>query len=331
MQRTSHLKISSIVFLSSLSALACQQDKAASPPRPAPDKQAGDAQGARSSDEEAAARDGNNFALPPDAAFLDADFKIEVKVLGAAICDGSIKIKINAAIGAKNSAKLFEVPSGIVDCTVYKFDLAEILGSITSEKPKIDVKDPLVVKDGIIAMKALGNGLYEPPRPLFPSFLAEERETLQKLDKRVSLRLTDKAENKSADGSVHLKMTALGAAYTAPAMQRSFPDTMQFELGIEGFDGVNKVGNFIFERMAFVMSLNPIALLHLEFAGPASDLASGAAAAGIDIPKDDAGIVDGLINVIGGLVDVEVTLDLVKMENLGKTPDPDDKGPVIGG
>lgn len=280
-----------------------------------------------------AAKPGGGLPFDQDAAIIDADFKIAVNVLGLEVCDGTIKVKVNAAIGSKNSAQLFQIPKGIIDCTVYQFDLAQILGSVTNKAPKIDVKDPLVIQDGIISMKAMGSGLYQPARPLFPSFLAAEREVLRNLDKRVELRLDDKKENKSANGSAHFKVSSLGQPYKPETMERTFSDTLQFEINIEGFEGINKVENFIFERMAFVLSLNPVAILHLEFEGPASDLAGGAAAAGIDIPKDDAGFVDGLINVVGGLIDVGITMDLIKMANVDTSAKAQnqDQGPVIGG
>lgn len=266
------------------------------------------------------------FELDPNAAFLDAKFDVLVNAVGSDVCGGSADIKLNANVGGDgpNAAQLLSVPYGVIDCTVYKIDLAQLLGSLTQSSGGAA---PIEVKDGVIALPTMGTGLYTPPRPMLPSFLAEDRDTLRNLDHFVNLQVYDQNAQKTDVGSVRLRVTSLGEPYRVEALQRTFDDTIQFEITVEGLDAVDRVDNFIFERMGFVMSLDPIALLHIEFDGPASDLADGADRIGIDLPQD--GLMGAVVEGIGKMIDVHIALDLRWMQGLDA--DREVKGPIVGG
>lgn len=278
------------------------------------------------------AADSVRIPLPPEATFLDAEFRVVVRTLGARLCEGTVNIKVNAAIDKQNTPKLFEIPSGMIDCRIHKFDLAQILGAAMAKTPsKLPIEESLVVQNSIISMKQLGGGLYTPPRPVFPSFIASERSVLATIDQRTSLRLEDQKNGKTSDGEIRLKVNAVGVPYTLATMGLSFPTTLQFGLEMSGFEGANKPENFIFEKMVFVMSLAPVALLHLDFAGPVSDLASGASSVGVDIPIPDTGIIGDFAKMIGDLIPVEISMDLIKMQNLEESlKNTLQSGPIIG-
>ena len=325
-----------VFILGILGLAACQESKTSDGKRQAAgDPQANindvDLQDESGSERQSQQRSDVHVAIGDDATFLDAEFKVEVRTLGAPICEGTVNVRVNATIGKQDSPKLFDIPSGMIDCHIHKFDLAQILGGAMAKTPKIPIEESLMVRDSIIYMKQLGAGLYTPPRPVFPSFLASKKEIIRSIDQRVALRLDDQKYNKAANGEIRLKVNTLGVPYYLRSMGLNFPNTMQFALETRGFDGLNKPENFLFQKMEFIMSLAPIALLRLDFSGPVSDLASGASSVGFDIPRDNPGIVGGIVNFIGGLMMVDVSLELIKMKNLKEALENSGKpGPVIG-
>jgi len=251
-------------FLPVLAALAgCQLQKAPGVP-PATQSQAlPGTQNVQSSD-----------PLNSQMTLVDAYYDMKVtSLLGITVCQGRAHVKVNIALKATDqNFQLFQIPEGMLDCGIIgrQINLAEVLGAFSGAQPP-DVQDPIVVQNNLIAVKVIGYGLYTPPRPMMPSFISSTLDALRSLDQTVSVHVNDTRENKQSDGQVHVKTLAVGDTYKPVAMQRTFKDVLSFEVQNTGFNGVNKVPNALFDRMAFKISLNPMAVLNISFDGSVSD------------------------------------------------------------
>jgi hypothetical protein len=217
-------------------------------------------------------------------SLIDAKYKVTVHVMGIGTCDGEANLKLNANFGKGTdaaAAQLLEL-SGTLNCPLLgcQMDLAQMVGGAAGAPPGASESDPLVVKDSVMHLKQLGLSKFSPPRPFFPAFLSARREDLDGLYRSVELRATDLTDGTSGEGSVTLKMLGFGESYDAKAMGRTFSDSMTFELKTEGFDGMNKIKAVLFDRLEFALSVKPLALLHIAFEGPVSDLLAAQAAAG---------------------------------------------------
>jgi hypothetical protein len=116
-------------------------------------------------------------ALDPNAALLEASYDVQVDAVGFDVCTGSADLKLNTSAGkGPNAGQVLEIPAGVIDCAGYKIDLRELLGSLTQGAGASN-EPPIVVEGGVIALPVMGTGQYTPARPIFPSFLAEDRDT----------------------------------------------------------------------------------------------------------------------------------------------------------
>lgn len=254
-----------------------------------------------------------------DASFLDATYNIDVTSLfGIGVCKGEIELKFNAALGDGSSAEMFEIPKGVIDCgMVGKINLAEVLGAFAKQE---QVKDPVVVKNDVIKLKQLGGGTYEPPRPLMPSFIASKKEKLAALDFTETTTLTSLKDGKKSSGTVNVRTIGVDQSYKPVRMQRQFNKVLHFEVINKGFQDSDKFSNMLFDRMEFKISLDPIAVVYIEFKGKISDALKAA--------KENPGAAGGATGGIGGLadrplisaltkvIDVTIKMDLVKMKGL---------------
>jgi hypothetical protein len=77
--------------------------------------------------------------------------------------------------------------------------------------------------------------------------------------------------------------------------KRPFPKTLDFETTTQGFDGVNKIINMLFDRMEFRISLDPLAIPYISFKGKVADFMAAQQAAG-------GGAGGGLGGGLGGLL-----------------------------
>jgi hypothetical protein len=307
-------------------------------------------------------------------SLIDATYKITVTVLGMGTCDGDAQLKLNANFGKSTdaaSSKLLDL-TGTINCPLLgcQMDLGQMVGGAAGPPPGVAIDpNPLVIEDGVMHLKQLGFSKFEPPRPFFPAFLSAKREKLSGLSRSVSLTATDLTDGKQGSGSVNMSMVSFGQSYDASEMGKTFTDSMVFELTTDGFDGMNKVAAVLFDRLQFGMSLKPLALLHLEFEGPVSDLMAAQAAAGGGgggcgsgglLGGAGGGAGGGIGGLLGGLtgggggglgglmggpfgqiakqlfmkiINVKMRADLVSMKGVdpNSTSDSDDLGEQIGG
>jgi len=300
----------------------------------------------------------SNDLLGGQTALVDAYYDMKVtSLLGITVCQGRAHVKVNVALKTTDkNFQLFQIPEGTLDCGIIgrQINLAEVLGAFSGAQPP-DVQDPIVVQNNLIAVKVIGYGLYTPPRPMMPSFIASEPDVLRSLDQTVKVHVNDTHENKQSDGQVHVKTLALGDTYKPAAMQRTFTNVLSFEVQNTGFDGVNKVPNALFDRMAFKISLNPMAVLNISFDGSVSDFMAADPQQGQAAPTSTTGtattgatttgsstqgntILSGVIGqlILGAvtkIIKVHVDMDLVKMSGLDDRAGADANDPQesIGG
>jgi len=310
------------------------------------------AQSSQSGAEQAAATQGADAtgnlqdALPQGGTLLDTEYNINVTALGMSMCQGGIHLKINATFSSQSTTQLFEVPEGTVHCSLFgDIDLKGLLGGFAQSQTQ--VQDPIVVEDNIIEIRQIGDGTYDPPRPMLPSFIAGDRSALQSLNVTKSVTINSTKEGKTATGSSTIHMLSFGVPGSTPQMKRTFKDTLDFEVVNTGFDNVDKVSNMLFDRMEFKISLNPIAILHVSFKGSAHDymvaqknnpgLATGGAGGILGGSGTSGGLMGGLVNLIvdgvSHLITVDLEMDLMAQQGLdpNAAADADDAGEVIGG
>lgn len=278
-----------------------------------------------------------------DAALIDATFNIDVTSLfGIGVCKGEVDFKFNAGISKEASAEMFEIPKGIVDCgLVGKINLAEVLGAF-SKNPAQQVADPVVVKNNLINLKQIGAGMFSPPRPLMPNFIATKKDKLATINHTENVTVTSTTDGKTASGNVTVRTIGVDQSYKPVRMQRQFNKVLHFEVLNQGFSGADKFANLLFDRMEFKISLDPIAVLYIEFKGKVSDAMQAAknsgAAGGGGAAGGLGGLADGpLIGALTKIIDVNIKMDLVKMKGVkdinsfAEEEGTDDLGEEIGG
>ncbi len=305
-----------------------------------------------------------NEVVDPNASLILANYYVEVKSLGIRACTGGIQLKVNANMGkASGGGKMLDIPQGSLDCGLLgKIDLTQILGSAAGAST---VEPVVTVKDDVIHLSAVGGGVFtqnpasDPGRPMFPSFIAGDPDNLARLNlnKQVTV-ISQMEQNKTASGTVSLKMLYFNKLYESPHMKqkRPFPKTLDFESTTQGFDGVNKIINMLFDRMEFRISLDPLAIPYISFKGKVADFMAAQSAAGGGAGGAAGGLGGGLGGLFGGsggaggagglgggrfgtliqgltkVISIEFEAHLVEQQGLSyKTAEEEDNGEEIGG
>ena len=286
--------------------------------------------------------------LTDKASLVKAKYGITLRAANVDACLGEVVIRVKAkadiaSTSGDKSAGLFSIEEGIVKCPgIGIFNLKEMLGAFEDQSPPPDMSKAVDVSENVIGLRALRSGLYEPARPMMPSFLATKPDSLKTINVTRALTLTDAKTDAKTSGTVAVRTIAL-SEYKPPKMQRTFPKVLHFETKNTGFQDVDKVAHFLFESMEFHISLAPLAILRIKFAGRASDYSGqldkvnpDSTAAGSTPPgvmgggSANSGF-GGVIDALGRFIRVEVELDLMQQQNLDDTNTaPQNDGPVIG-
>lgn len=248
--------------------------------------------------------DEKGAALDPNASLILANYYVEVKSLGIQACKGGIQLKVNANMGKESAGgKMIDIPQGSLDCGLLgKIDLTQILGSAAGASATPPV---VTIKDEAIFLSAVGAGVFtqnpqqDPGRPMFPSFIAGDPDKLARLNINKPTTVISQAEQgKTASGTVNMRMLYFNKLYESPHMKqkRPFPKTLAFESTTQGFEGVNKIINMLFDRMEFRISLDPLAIPYISFKGKVADFMAAQSALG------GQGGAGGLGGGLGGLL-----------------------------
>jgi hypothetical protein len=260
--------------------------------------------------------------LDPNASLVDATYRMNVtSLLGIEVCKGDIQIKINPAFDKQSTNKIFDIPEGVLSCGMLgQINLAQALGAFNSVKPPdlLNGAEPVEVKDHVLRVKQLGYGLYNPARPLLPTFLSATPEELRRIQASSAVTLQDTKAGKTAQGNVALKVTTTGGVETPELIGKKFRKIMVFEVLNTGFDGVDKLSNFLFEKMEFKVSLQPLAILSIYFEGRISDVAGSMGGGGAVLPQGP------IISALTKVIKVKMKADLISMEGLDGDQDDED-------
>ncbi len=202
------------------------------------------------------------------SSLLDANYSVIVKsAFDLEVCKGDLRLLFNVNFGTEENLKMLDFPDGLIKCgETGTIDPKDMLGA-TKGGSNTKIK----VKDGIIFVDSLGRGTYKPERPMFPSFLSAPKELLMNLNRTEKITLYDSVEKKETSGEVSIKVLSFDKPYTVEGLGVTFPKTIHFEVTNTGFEGIKKMPNMIFNKMGYVFSLDPIALLHVHFEGTVKD------------------------------------------------------------
>lgn len=336
---------------SGLVLLACGKNTEPAPPAATGKKSEAAKAGANAADGGGPSKGGDPLKLPDDASLLKAKYQIVIEGAGVKACKGNVIVRIAANFEPKpdgSNAQLLQIPDGLVKCPAFgTFDLKEMLGSLGGAGEASEAsKNPLEIKDNLISIKGMGQSTYEPARPFMPSFLAASPEELKKFDVKREVSLTDAKEKTNAKGTVQVRTVSFGEGFQPPGVKRNFENVLYFEMLNDGFEGANKVTNFLFDRLAMRISLEPFAILSISFKGRASDLAEGAeglgpGAGGIgDIlggnkgPSADGSDFGAVAKSFAKLISISAELTLLDMQGIDESSQPAESvadGPSIGG
>ena len=215
-------------------------------------------------------------------------------------------LKVNAAFGESGKGiPLFEISNAVLLCKIssmnMEINLEKILGSFTKDSAKPNLK----VDADVIFTDRLGEGVYKPERPLFPSFLASKAENLATLDyTRDGIDLTVNSTGASATGKIRLHTISFGKPDSVPA--GTFDNVLKFETEVSGFDDVKilKVTNLLPKKMEWRIAFDPLAIIGIRLVFPATALVKASAYN----PGTLGGPVDGILGAIRPILDSDPTL-----------------------
>jgi hypothetical protein len=264
--------------------------------------------------------------IGPDVSLVDAVYHLNAtSLLGIKVCEGDVKVKINPVFNQVNTNKIFDIPEGILNCgLIGKINLGEAFGAFASGTPPQllpEGVEAVEVKDKVLRLRQLGYGLYTPSRPLLPSFLNVTANELPSIGATVGISLKDTKDGKSGSGTVSLKMLSTGGVVDSERAHRKFKKVLKFEVLNQGFDGVDKLTNFLFEKMEFTISLEPLAITSIYFEGRVSEFRGALGGGGVSSDVKNGGIIGALTKAIK----VKIQADLVSMEGLDKVGNEEDK------
>lgn len=279
--------------------------------------------------------------LGDDTSFLRAKYQVSLRTLGIDACKGEVIIRVKAKMssGGADAAQLFEIKDGLVKCAgLGVFDVAEMLGSMQAQPVPSEVKQPVEVRDNVIGLKAMGSAVYEPARPMLPSFLAASPQELAALNVTRPVSMFDGNTQTTSNGVISIQTLGFGS-WQPPNMARTFPKVLHFRTSTTGFNDADKISNMMADVLEFRISLDPIAILSIYFEGRASDYTNsldkidkeGKTSIG-KLAKDNDGI-KGAIKALGRFTKVKMQIDLIDQQNLDEsdTTPVDDSEPIIGG
>lgn len=279
--------------------------------------------------------------LGDDTSFLRAKYSLSLRTVGVNACKGEVVIRVKAKMSAEGTgaAQLFEINDGIVKCAgLGIFNVKEMLGSMEAQPTPSSIKQPVEVRDNVIGLKGMRNTIYEPARPMLPSFLAASPQELAMLNLTRAVNMVDGDTQQSSNGEITIQTLAFGP-WQPPNLQRSFPKVLHFRTTTKGFEGADKISNLMADVLEFRISLDPIAILSIYFEGRASDYTSSLGKIDKDgktsigkMAKDNGGII-GAVSALARFTKVKMQIDLLDQQNLDETNTApiDESEPIIGG
>lgn len=212
-------------------------------------------------------------------------------------------MKVNAAFGsADKGIPLIEIADAKLSCKAMDvipmdLDLKGILSVFSDSKSVPD----LTVDSHVIFANRLGDGVYAPPRPFLPSFLASKKEDIARINMvKDGVRLTSNASGASVTGKFHLQTIEIKDKDVVEA--GTFNDVIHFQTEISGFESVKivKLSNFLPNKSSIWISLKPLSIIRIQMEAPATLFVKAAANNPKSLPGMLGSILGGLKPIIEG-------------------------------
>ena len=257
------------------------------------------------------------------SSMIKASYRGKAQALGIDVCSGNLDVSVNLAGLQSGSVELFQIPNGVVTCSVVGvIDLKGILGSFGQKAASGSqaVADSL---NHVISVSSLGGSTFVPPRPMLPALFTANAAELARLDVKTVVDMTTK-DGKVVRGMTEIKMLSYDQPYTVVGGDQEFPHVVNFVILNTGFDGADKASNLLFDSMEFRISTDPIAILSVTFKGSLQSVLIAADSAQNTAVANSNGTAGGspsfVTSVLNALpvVSAQMTLDLVEQTGLAE-------------
>lgn len=219
----------------------------------------------------------NPNALLPDGDLIDTTYELVVrsKLFNMEVCKGDIQLVVSLAAGAPS----FKFPQGMMECMMgIKMDMAKMMAGISAPPATGGpAAGPGIVVDGkVIRLQGIGTAKFSPARPFLLSIFAEKPENLAGFSVNDNISATDSKDGKSASGNVGLNVLAVNETISLDGFSKPFTKNLRWEITASGFEGVNRVTMFLFDRVEFAFNLDPIAIPKIQMVGKLKDFMAAA-------------------------------------------------------
>jgi len=217
-------------------------------------------------------------ALLPDGDLIDTTYELVVrsKLFNMEVCKGDIQLVVSLAAGAPS----FKFPQGMMECMFgIKMDMAQMMAGISAPPPATGgaAAGPGIVVDGkIIRLQGIGTAKFSPARPFLLSIFAEKPENLAGFSVSDNITAMDSKDGKTGSGQVGLNVLGVNETVSLDGFAKPFTKNLRWEITASGFEGVNRVTMFLFDRVEFTFNLDPIAIPKIQMVGKLKDFMAAA-------------------------------------------------------
>lgn len=186
-------------------------------------------------------------------------------------CQGRVEVKVNVNLDQGSKDQIFDFPEGKFDCgPLGNLDIKKLLGVVGQAMPT--GVGGLQVNNNVIYTTEVPAGKFDPPRPIFPSFLAASTKDLSGVDLTVTNAklVTPKA---TYTGSFGLKVDYAGVTEAAPGtVDKQLRRVMQFTMSSSGFNGADKLASLLLDYLRIKMNVQPVVIPALEVRAVIGDM-----------------------------------------------------------
>lgn len=214
------------------------------------------------------------------AAVLDAQYAMTVTVAGIPVCTGTANLLVNVPSSTNASAAKppFDVKCLALSCAFGKqINIDSLLGALGSgAAPGQAVgsgQNGLTIDDKYIRISGKTPSAFAPALVLLPNFTGTNPNFLAQMNESQHVRLTDPSASIDASGDQHMKTLAYNTTWTGHKVAGvNFNKVFQFQIGTDGFFGVDKLKYFLFNSLDARINLTPLALLSFEMTTKVSNI-----------------------------------------------------------
>lgn len=221
---------------------------------------------------------------------------------GAELCTG--KVNALAKLGGPAGFS-FEFPNSKATCMGLEIDLGLMLGQFAKQGLGAG-KTSVFAKNGIVYANELFGAKFVPARPMLIGPIIQDMGKYAGIDERRThtVTITDKATGsaKSATGEIEIKVLETNATFG------KYDQILHFEMTTSGFEGVDKVGGMLFDKMEMYINARPLAFPMFAVEMPLDALSSSGAFGG-----DVDGVI-GIASTLLGSIRTEFTLTEMSAE-----------------